>query len=284
MGLRAAAFGLGILLLWNTTPAEGFGSAPASAGRSAGDRKVIEVEGVEFAFRWIPKGRDRLGDRPDDPCARGTKQHKFKLRSGLWMSETEVTQSQWKAVKSPAFIRDCGSCPAESVSWVQTQEFIAGLNEHLDGLVARLPSSDEWEYAARAGSDGPYSVPCSGYPGKYCAPRGRLPEGVIEFLPDPYPGGYPPCADDVGWHEGNSREAQPVARKKPNAWGLFDMHGNVAEWCGNRPGSEKYPLRGGSHQDSFREMRSAAIGGEYAVARVVGVGFRIVLEDVSVGE
>ena len=109
----------------------------------------------------------------------------------------------------PSHFSDCGPrCPVEQVSWEDTQEFIRRLNsgEFRRGYAYRLPTEAEWEYAARAGTIG--------------ARYGEL--------------------DSIAWYEANSgRKTHRVGRKRPNAWGLHDMLGNVWEWTGDRYG--KYP-------------------------------------------
>jgi formylglycine-generating enzyme required for sulfatase activity len=129
--------------------------------------------------------------------------HPVTLRSFL-MGKTEVTQGQWKAVmgSNPSRFNQCGDeCPVEQVSWGDAQEFIVKL-KHKTGLVYRLPSEAEWEYAARAGS-------------------------TTEWTP----GNDESRLTDFAWFSANSRaKSQPVAQKRPNAFGLFDMHGNVWEW------------------------------------------------------
>lgn len=117
------------------------------------------------------------------------------------LGRTEVTQAQWQAVMggNPSkFIGECGNnCPVEYVNWEDAQEFVRRLNAKT-GKVYRLPSEAEWEYACRAG--------------------GR----------DEYCGGN--NLDAVGWYRGNSSgKTQAVAGKQANAWGLYDMNGNVWE-------------------------------------------------------
>lgn len=122
----------------------------------------------------------------------------------------EVTQGLWEAImgNNPSRFKGDLNRPVENVSWNDCQEFIRKLNESKDvkaaGLSFRLPTREEWEYACRAGSTGKYGLLENGQ------------EATIEL---------------VGWYDQNSGgKTHPVGQKKPNAWGLYDMHGNVYEW------------------------------------------------------
>jgi formylglycine-generating enzyme required for sulfatase activity len=176
------------------------------------------------------------------------------LSRGFLIQTTPVTQRQWKRVMGtePAMFKsETGDRPVEGISWMECREFIKRLNS-IGGLPCRLPTAAEWEYACRAGSDTPF---CSGE--------------ILELYC-----GADPGLDAVGWYCGNSgRRTHSVARKKPNAWGLYDMHGNVAEWCSDWYGL--YPespltdpvgpksgpgrvVRGGSWFSSAKNCRSAS--------------------------
>ena len=134
---------------------------------------------------------------------------------------TPVTQAQWEAVMgyNPSYFTYKGANrPVEQVSWDDCQEFIEKLNEQT-GMCFRLPTQKEWEYACRAGSKGDY--------------------GLVE-------GGEEGDIDDMGWYDGNSDdETHPVAQKQPNAWGLYDMHGNVSTWCSDASGPTSHVVCGG---------------------------------------
>jgi len=158
-------------------------------------------------FVWIPPGTFMMGSPEAEPGRReNEKQHRVTLTKGFHMQTTEVTGDQWKAVmgdKGRADYWECGNCPAIEVSWGTAQDFIKKLNELEGGSSYRLPTEAEWEYAARAGSTTRFS---------FGDDDGKL--------------------GDYAWYSSNSdRGPHPVGEKSPNAWGLYDMHGNAFEWC-----------------------------------------------------
>jgi formylglycine-generating enzyme required for sulfatase activity len=200
-----------------------FAGAFAVAGeptRQPRNGEPFTVPGPEIALVWIAPGTFWMTNphgTGDDTLVKHTR--------GFWLGRTEVTQAQWAAMarhipvyaNTPLPSHHRGSDrPVDSVSWDMAVLFCAKLNE-LERAAGRvptgyeytLPTEAQWEYAARAGTTGKYAGPI----------------------------------DELAWHLGNSGgTTHPVARKKPNAWGLYDMHGNVSEWCadwyGGYPGSE----------------------------------------------
>ena len=143
------------------------------------------------------------------------------------IQRTEVTQSQWIAVMGSNPSRFEGNDrPVENVSWDNCKQFIENLNAmpevKASGLTFRLPTEEEWEYACRAGSTGDYCKLADGT---------EITESTL---------------GEVAWYEDNSdRKTHPVGQKKPNAFGLYDMHGNVCEWCDDLAGDFYRVYRGG---------------------------------------
>jgi formylglycine-generating enzyme required for sulfatase activity len=185
--------------------------------------------------------------------------HRVTISQGFWMGKYEVTQGQWKAVMGTAPFNFSGDdMPAENVSWNDAQEFIKKLNALDDSFIYRLPTEAEWEYAARAGTNGQYA--------------GNL--------------------DDMAWYYSNSgNKMHPVGTKKPNAWGLYDMHGNVWEWVqdwygtysNNAETDPKGPstgsvrvYRGGNWAVAAKSCRSAYRAAPAPDARGLGLGFRLI--------
>ena len=131
--------------------------------------------------------------------------HTVRISQPFYLGKYEVTQGQWRAVlgNNPSQFTDCGdACPVENVSWEDAQVFIAALNEREGVTAYRLPTEAEWEYATRAGTRTAYSF-----------------------------GNTARRLQAHGWYSENSDDTtHPVGSKRPNAWGLYDLHGNVWEW------------------------------------------------------
>ena len=188
--------------------------------------------------------RDCVESRTSSVSKNETPQHKVHIKS-FYMATTEVTQLQWYKVmgNNPAEFKkeklgyDSRNNPIENVSWYDAKEFVKRLNKMEHTNKYRLPTEEEWEYAARAGSRG-----------KRCF--GNNKSKLRQYA----------------WYENNSGEkTHPVAKKKPNRWGLFDMYGNVREWTSscytetyNSGCYKNYEvLRGGSWGNSANNTRSA---------------------------
>ncbi len=230
---------------------------------------------LESPFVYIAPGTFPMGS-PEYESGRSDDEimHEVTLTKGFYMLKTPVTQRQWQAVMGnnpSSFMAGGDNCPVENVSWNECQEFIKRLNEGEDGIY-RLPTEAEWEYACRAGSSTPL---CNGEISElYCA--------------------HDPILNEVGWYCGNSsRKSRPVAQKSPNAWGLYDMHGNVSEWCQDWYGeygsdSQTDPcgpasasgkvVRGGSWLSNAKNCRSASRLDWLPDSRIEFIGFRLVKE------
>ena len=142
--------------------------------------------------------KEPLKPRQPDVMFYDKNPHKVKLTQGFWLLETEVTQEMWQSVMGTNPSKFKGNRkPVEQVSWNDCQAFCQKLSEKL-GQQVQLPSEAQWEYACRAGSTGSYA--------------GDL--------------------DSMAWYYDNSSSTtHAVGKKQSNAWGLYDMHGNVSEWC-----------------------------------------------------
>ena len=218
--------------------------------RAKGERKKLSGELIKLdqRFVYIQPGTFIMGSPPHEPGQiHDEKQHSVTLTKGFDMQTTEVTQGQWKAVmgNNPSYFKNCGDdCPVEQVSWNDVQEFIKELNFRVGhGPTYRLPTESEWEYAARAGTDTPFSY------GRCLSTDQANYEGS-----SPFPG----CSK-----EKDRQSTIPVASLLPNPWGLYDMHGNVLEWCQDLIGN--YPTEPVTNPTAeSRGHGRVARGGDYA--------------------
>ena len=165
---------------------------------------TINCIGMELVL--IPSGSFKMGGdkKLEQAEDHETPRHLIKISNAFFMGKYEVTQTQWSQImkNNPSEFRD-DTKPVERVSWNDVQSFIQKLNTLEKTNKYRLPTEAEWEYAVRAGSENAYG---------FSSNANRL--------------------SQYAWHRNNSAdETHPVGQLKPNAWGLFDMQGNVHEWC-----------------------------------------------------
>ena len=213
----------------------------------------------------IPGGTFWMGCSPaDDECYDDEKPRHQVTLSSFSLGKYEVTQAQWRAVtnNNPSHFSGCDNCPVENVSWNDVQEFIRKLNQ-MTGENFRLPTEAEWEFAASGGT---------------------------KSQGDKYSGSN--SIGSVAWNGANSGgKTQPVGKKSPNELGLYDMSGNVFEWCSDwhgdySSGSKTNPkgptsgshrvIRGGSWL-SFQACRVSYRGYQPASYRHFNIGFRLAL-------
>ena len=258
----------------------------------AGGREVVSQY-----LRWIPPGRFLMGSPEGEEGRWGGEapRHEVTLAEGFWLFDTPCTQALWQAVmgENPSRFKS-PTRPVEQVSFEDVQAFLDKLNALVPGLDLGLPSEAQWEYACRAGTDA----------ATYAGDMHIIGERNA------------PVLDAIAWYGGNSgvgfeldngydssdwKEKQydhtragtrPVAQKAANPWGLYDMLGNVWEWCDDRwhdsyrgaptdgsawidpGGAALRVLRGGSWLVSARLVRAAYRFGHAPASRLDSLGFR----------
>lgn len=242
-------------------------------GPVVGRSWVVPDLGIELL--WIQPGEFVMGSpvseegRDDDE-----KQHRVRISRGYWLGKYEVTQGEWEAVmgSNPSWFKESGrDAPVDTVHWGEAMLFCEKLTER-ERRAGRLPSNfeyslpteAEWEFACRAGTTGPYA-------------------GL--------------SLNVMGWYVDNSgRTTHPVGRKQPNGWGLYDMHGNVSEWCLERyeehpsgniyvpegPATGTFGVYRGGNLDSYsKECRSANRSkGQHGVVPSGTLGFRLAIRSI----
>jgi formylglycine-generating enzyme required for sulfatase activity len=215
----------------------------AGSGGAEATLALIRAEPGTFLMGSPPgeTGRDDA-EGPPTPVAMAT---------AYWLGRTTVTQAMWTAVMPPG--TDPSNFkgpdrPVERVTWDEAMAFARELSRRCSAQIPSgheftLPTEAQWEYACRAGTEGPYAGPL----------------------------------DEMAWYCANSGEtSRPVALKRPNAWGFYDMHGNVWEWCLDLKG-DMHARRGGSWKGVAGDCRSACRRWSLPTARGRGLGFRLAL-------
>ncbi len=239
-------------------------------GKTKGPPKELTADlggGVKMELVLIPAGEFKMGSPDSDKYTNADEkpQHRIRITKPFYMGKFLVTQEQWEAVMGDNPSRFKGpKNPVEQVRWDDCQKFLKKLNEKVGGGRFSLPTEAQWEYACRAGSTT-----------RYCF--GDAESGL----------------GDYAWYDKNSDiKTHPVGEKKPNAWGLYDMHGNVWEWCqdwydggyyatspaddptGPATGSARV-IRGGYWSDGIRFCRSALRDGSRPGYRDCILGLRV---------
>ena len=228
-----------------------------------GKVEVIDLgKGVKLEMVLIPAGKLMMGSPASEKGhSKAETQHEVTLTKPFYMGKYEVTQEQWESVmgKNPSDTKGA-KLPVTDVSWEDCQEFIKKLNKKTDGG-CRLPTESEWEYSCRAGTTTVYSF------GDKMTPK------------------------DANIFESKIDKPVEVGSYKPNAFGLYDMHGNVLEWCedwyayyqaeavtdpkGPATGSVRV-LRGGSFFSDVSKARSSFRNYNAPSIRFLNYGFRLV--------
>jgi formylglycine-generating enzyme required for sulfatase activity len=185
--------------------AEQYGSVSTSA-RTPANLTTNDIVFVSIAPGQFPMGCSE-GVQPVECGPEEKPRHNVQIAKPFEIAATETTEKQWQAVmgSNPSHFKG-DDLPVEEVTFLDVQAFLAKLNARNDGFLYRLPTEAEWEYAARAGAADQFGgAKVANSLSRYAKP------------------------DDWAWY--NVPEVQPVATTKPSAWGLYDMRGNVNEWC-----------------------------------------------------
>jgi formylglycine-generating enzyme required for sulfatase activity len=235
-------------------------------------------KGVTQKFVWIKPGKFMMGS-PETEAQRDEdeKQHEVILTKGYWLADTVCTQELWTAVmgSNPSYFRESLQNPVEQVSWDDTQKLIYRLNNLKPELNLCLPTEAQWEYACRAGTTTPFSF------GENITPNQVNHNGNYN-----YPGRTKKVYQE---------KTVPVKRFPCNNWGLYEMHGNVLEWCADwyntyltnsiivdpkgRSTGDSRVMRGGSWDDYAQDCRSAYRDGGYPGGHFQDCGFRLSREN-----
>ncbi|MFO0819452.1 MAG: SUMF1/EgtB/PvdO family nonheme iron enzyme [Pirellulales bacterium] len=224
---------------------------------------MVLENSVGMKFAYVPPGEFLFGSRNEDRQEEDLKQARVRIAQGFYLGVFEVTQREYQRVtgENPSYFSPTGAgrnvvagkatdlWPADSVSREMADQFCRKLSEVEEerkaGRIYRLPQEQEWEYACRAGTTSRF----------HCGER--------------------LTAEDAHFSRQGVASTSPVGTRKPNPWGLHDMHGNVQEWCVDR---DTFVLRGGSWRGGAEECRSASRFVPDPPKRAVTDGFRVLCE------
>jgi formylglycine-generating enzyme required for sulfatase activity len=284
--MRSATKGTNLLLIM------GLFFFQASYSNSQEPTKQSLTNSIGINLVLIPKGKFLMGSPPKEKGSdEDERRHEVTINRNFYLGMHEVTQGQYKQImgENPSSFQgdrvakrhpetnrvvkevDSANHPVEQVSWENAVEFCQRLSalpeEKKAGRVYRLPTEAEWEYACRTGSKAAYSF-------------GRDEKSLIKF----------------GWYRQNAKgKTHAVGLKKANAWGLYDMHGNVSEWCsdwfgeypkgtaahGSEDGSNRV-LRGGGWCNDAVDCRSARRNWGDPSVRNNSLGIRVALSTTEI--
>lgn len=230
-------------------------SSPSPPGQTGGTvpnvpiaslpREITTRIGMQLVL--IPAGEFQMGSTTGG--ADEGPVHRVRISKPFYLSKYEVTQAQWEAVMGtqPSKFRGDANRPVANVSWEEAQEFLRKLNAQEGGRKYRLPTEAEWEYAARAGSTTAYSF-----------------------------GDDARQLGEYAWYDQNAGgTTHPVGQKRPNAWGLYDMHGNVWEWVQDWKGAYTAGAAEDPTGPSTGALRVIRGGSWYFPAQFVRAAYRL---------
>lgn len=254
------------------------------------ERNIDLGNGVSMHLVWCPPGNFMMGTENEMlfTVVDSVQIHRVALTKGFWMGSTEVTQAQYQAIMgiNPSHTKG-KNYPVQNVNYFEALDFCSKLGNKL-GLECQLPTEAQWEYGCRAGLS--YDVPIPGAEDLGWFERIDL---ILQ---------YANCRKEFSYYEcsGNTnKELLPVASLKPNEWGLYDMCGNVSEWCldQNQPHTGKkvvnpffysrkkaeqerggyYVVKGGGVADPIEGCLPPARGALHAIKSHRSIGFRVVV-------
>jgi sulfatase modifying factor 1 len=238
----------------------------------AGPWASFALDGVTQRLRWITPGATAMGSPETAPwhAPQEGPARVEEVAAGFWLAETPVTEALWAAVMRAPLAHTTGPRrPVTCVSWDDAQRFLEALQERVAGLAARLPTEREWERACRAGTS------TATWAGDRMSDDGEAPE-----------------LDAIAWYAANSGGGtRDVAGKAPNPWGLYDMLGNVWEWCADayapwraKPKRVTAKTKEVPHEKTLRTIRGGSWGSRPDVVRAAMRGaFLPHVRDASVG-
>ncbi|WDE96647.1 bifunctional serine/threonine-protein kinase/formylglycine-generating enzyme family protein [Lentisphaera profundi] len=243
----------------------------------------LELAKTGLRFRLVPPGDFMMGSpRKEEGRDADEAQKQVTISKPYYLMKTEITQAQWTKImgKNPSYFKNAGSnAPVESISWEDCQNFIRRLSSYEGAINISLPSKAQWEYACRA------------------ATKSSIYNGNMKIHGER----NAPLLDEIAWYGGNSgvtyagaydssywKEKQydhsragthPVALKMANALGMYDMQGNVWEWCADWYNSDRQNrvYRGGSWNDDAQDCRSANGYGYSPGQKTYDLGARLAL-------